>query len=254
LNQAVVDTAKANYAAGGAMTNPLYQSQDVQNALRLLYFQKCYLCERDAQYEGLVEHFLPHHRDRPERAFDWKNLHWCCSKCNARKRANKYKTFVPGTKIVATTLLLDPSDPPIPLEQVLTYDSDLRATPTQLFQQDSLAISTAEFLNDAIPQIERDACYRKLADLIIQGGCMSQWKTLIAAPVLDLQHFPAEERAAYLNAMDCADRLYLNFLGDNKPFCSSMRCIVENRLRLPVVRIRDIGRAFRGLNSLPDLY
>jgi len=151
-------------------------------------------------------------------------------------------------------LLCNPCDPPVAVEQVVSFDNELKATALPGHAQDVLALNTVSFLNDPLPQSERDACYRKLADLVFEANCKPEWEELIVANTLKLEEFEAPSRARYLRAMDYADRLYQAFLMEDKPFSTSMRCIVEGRLRISVSRLQEMGRAFRELQGWSARY
>lgn len=68
-----------------------YNNQEVKNALKIMYSEKCCYCENRIgveEYEN-IEHLKP--KSSPNfhmLAFSWDNLHWCCGKCNKKKRAN----------------------------------------------------------------------------------------------------------------------------------------------------------------------
>ena len=61
-----------------------YNGIEVVNALKLMFFGKCYLCERGDIQDVEVEHFVPHRGDEGLK-FDWHNLFYSCSRCNSIK-------------------------------------------------------------------------------------------------------------------------------------------------------------------------
>ncbi|EIX9775491.1 MULTISPECIES: hypothetical protein [Klebsiella pneumoniae complex] len=61
-----------------------YKSEDVIDALRVMFHNKCYLCEQDSLADPEVEHFVPHNRD-PLLKFGWGNLFYACRRCNGIK-------------------------------------------------------------------------------------------------------------------------------------------------------------------------
>jgi hypothetical protein len=61
-----------------------YNKEDVLAALQPMFFDKCYLCERDEIQDVEVEHFVPHKNDEALK-YDWDNLYYSCSRCNGIK-------------------------------------------------------------------------------------------------------------------------------------------------------------------------
>jgi uncharacterized protein (TIGR02646 family) len=63
-----------------------YNHADVVNVLKLMFHEKCYLCERNEIQDVEVEHFKPHMSVEADK-FDWNNLYYSCSRCNSIKGA-----------------------------------------------------------------------------------------------------------------------------------------------------------------------
>lgn len=61
-----------------------YNKEDVLKKLRPIFFDKCYLCERDDIQDVEVEHFIPHKQDNALK-YKWENLYYSCSRCNSIK-------------------------------------------------------------------------------------------------------------------------------------------------------------------------
>ncbi|EGQ8125714.1 HNH endonuclease [Vibrio parahaemolyticus] len=61
-----------------------YNKEDVLKKLRPMFFDKCYLCERDDIQDVEVEHFIPHKKDTALK-YNWENLYYSCSRCNSIK-------------------------------------------------------------------------------------------------------------------------------------------------------------------------
>lgn len=64
--------------------NVSYKEADVISALRLIFFDKCYLCEQASLSNPEVEHFLPHGGTKALK-FSWDNLFYVCRRCNGIK-------------------------------------------------------------------------------------------------------------------------------------------------------------------------
>ena len=62
----------------------VYNHADVVSILKPMFYEKCYLCERDKIQDVEVEHFDPHMKVEAKK-FDWNNLFYSCSRCNSLK-------------------------------------------------------------------------------------------------------------------------------------------------------------------------
>ncbi|HHX8585405.1 TPA: HNH endonuclease [Vibrio diabolicus] len=72
------------YPAPDSIANKQYNKDDVLKKLKPMFFEKCYLCERDDIQDVEVEHFVPHQSNRALK-YDWDNLYYSCSRCNSIK-------------------------------------------------------------------------------------------------------------------------------------------------------------------------
>lgn len=72
-----------------------YKGQDVINALRTMFYDKCYLCEQDSISAPEVEHFKPH-KNNPALLYGWSNLFYSCRRCNSIK-SNIYTGLLDGS-------------------------------------------------------------------------------------------------------------------------------------------------------------
>lgn len=66
--------------------NGTYRCEDVLNAIKEDFYNKCYICEWKKPTSINVEHFVPH-KGNKDLKFDWKNLFWSCYHCNNTKLA-----------------------------------------------------------------------------------------------------------------------------------------------------------------------
>lgn len=64
-----------------------YKGKDVIDALRAMFFDKCYLCEQDSISSPEVEHFVPHKKTAALK-YGWNNLFYSCRRCNSIKSYN----------------------------------------------------------------------------------------------------------------------------------------------------------------------
>lgn len=72
-----------------------YKGQDVIDALRAIFHDKCYLCEQDFISSPEVEHFVPHNKIAALK-FGWSNLFYSCRRCNSIK-INTYTNLLDGS-------------------------------------------------------------------------------------------------------------------------------------------------------------
>ncbi|MEH6496134.1 MAG: HNH endonuclease [Pseudomonas marincola] len=72
------------YPEPDSIKNKQYNKDDVLSTLRPMFFEKCYLCERDDIQDVEVEHFIPHQKDETLK-YNWNNLYYSCSRCNSIK-------------------------------------------------------------------------------------------------------------------------------------------------------------------------
>ncbi|MEZ9919679.1 HNH endonuclease [Vibrio breoganii] len=72
------------YPAPESIAKKQYNKDDVLKKLKPMFFEKCYLCERDEIQDVEVEHFVPH-QSNPALKYDWENLYYSCSRCNSIK-------------------------------------------------------------------------------------------------------------------------------------------------------------------------
>lgn len=81
--------------------NVSYKDADVIDALRSMFFDKCYLCEQASLSNPEVEHFVPH-GDTNALKFGWGNLYYACRRCNGIKsnsHINLLDCTVAGTNV-----------------------------------------------------------------------------------------------------------------------------------------------------------
>ena len=72
-----------------------YKGQDVIDALRTMFYDKCYLCEQDLIAAPEVEHFVPHNKS-PALLYGWANLFYSCRRCNSIK-SNIHTNLLDGS-------------------------------------------------------------------------------------------------------------------------------------------------------------
>lgn len=80
------------YPEPSCLAKKEYNHPDVVDALRDIFYDKCYLCERANIQDVEIEHLVPHEGNDVLR-FQWNNLFYSCSRCNSIK-SNKHKDIL----------------------------------------------------------------------------------------------------------------------------------------------------------------
>lgn len=73
-------------------TGRSYNTEHVNQALREVFYGKCYICENKEATSYQIEHLIPHRSDRKLK-YDWNNLFWVCAHCNNIK-SDKYEPIL----------------------------------------------------------------------------------------------------------------------------------------------------------------
>lgn len=73
-----------------------YNTENVNAALKEVFYGKCYICENKEATSYQIEHLQPH-RGEKELKYDWKNLFWVCAHCNNIK-LDEYEPILDCTK------------------------------------------------------------------------------------------------------------------------------------------------------------
>lgn len=76
--------------------NDMYNTSEVNRALREMFHGKCYICENKQVTSYQIEHLHAHRGDR-DLKYDWNNLFLACAHCNNTK-LGKYEPIVDCTK------------------------------------------------------------------------------------------------------------------------------------------------------------
>lgn len=84
-----------NIAAPECLGRRIYNHQSVVDSLRIIFYDKCYLCEQGQLSDPEIEHFIPH-EDNDNLKYSWGNLFYSCSRCNSIK-SNTYKNLLDCT-------------------------------------------------------------------------------------------------------------------------------------------------------------
>lgn len=84
--------------------NGNYNQPEVIDALKVVFNNKCYLCENKKITSYNIEHLKPHRNEDKNLKFSWENLFLACAHCNNIK-SDKYKYILDCTKIEVDKLI-----------------------------------------------------------------------------------------------------------------------------------------------------
>lgn len=73
-----------NIPAPACLSRNIYNDPTVTEALKIIFYGKCYLCEQARLSDPEIEHFIPHEGNQNLK-YDWNNLFYSCSRCNSIK-------------------------------------------------------------------------------------------------------------------------------------------------------------------------
>lgn len=79
-------------------TNGNYNQEEVLNALKKVFSNKCYICENKNVTSYNIEHLRPHKNASNDLKFSWDNLFLACAHCNNIKSDN-YEYVLDCTKV-----------------------------------------------------------------------------------------------------------------------------------------------------------
>lgn len=76
--------------------NSTYNTPEVNEALREMFYGKCYICENKDITSYQIEHLHPH-RGKADLKYDWDNLFLACAHCNNTK-LGRFEPIIDCTK------------------------------------------------------------------------------------------------------------------------------------------------------------
>lgn len=78
--------------------NGTYNTEEVLDALKLVFNNKCYICENKKITSYNIEHLRPHRNVDKDLKFKWENLFLSCSHCNNIK-SDKFHNILDCTEV-----------------------------------------------------------------------------------------------------------------------------------------------------------
>lgn len=104
LNSEKVIKAKEILEQEKNKNNGNYNQPEVVDALKVVFNNKCYLCENKKITSYNIEHLKPHRNEDKNLKFSWKNLFLACAHCNNIK-SDKYENILDCTEIEVDELI-----------------------------------------------------------------------------------------------------------------------------------------------------
>lgn len=101
----------------------IYAHEDVKQALKTIYHDKCYICECYVGDSYDVEHYLPK-KSFSHLGYTWGNLHKVCTQCNLAKESDQFFLKDSTSGNITDILLLDPSNPTYYIKDYLSFNLD----------------------------------------------------------------------------------------------------------------------------------
>ncbi|AHJ01824.1 hypothetical protein [Vibrio parahaemolyticus] len=235
------------------ISGSIYGHQDVKNSLKMLYFDKCYICEGDissGDYD--VEHYLPK-RYFPQLGYTWQNLHKACTGCNlAKENKNFFVTDEEGN--VTDIKLLDPSSLEYDIADYICFTIDSKAERVDIGQNPIVitkAINTIHYLNGDYPSAYgKELCYLRSnksssflrfcnETLVEHRGRLREIKLTISTYQLPEDSALLEIDQSICQSLINADNEYLS---EKAPFSTSTRVQLFPTLRITyaeLIRIKN---------------
>lgn len=231
----------------------IYRSDDVLSRLRTLYLHKCFLCEVVVEDKGVVEHFLPWHKDVPERAYQWENLNLSCDDCNNRKRKSPYRVPSDPRQAATRTDLIDPSNPPFgcKVEELIQFNKDCEAVSGGKESTKTEVNNTINFLNDPIPLRYRSRHWNELMRVVFESDCKRNWWAFRDMREINPADWDDDVFSDRISALERGDVVYERFLTERSPFYTCMRYVVFYVLRLSANDFERMSKAYRKYKNLP---
>ncbi|OQX26073.1 MAG: hypothetical protein BWK80_12285 [Desulfobacteraceae bacterium IS3] len=238
---------------GGEASSKIYRHNDVLSRLRELYLDKCFLCEIFVGNKGVVEHFLPWHKNFPARAYQWENLNLSCKDCNDRKRKSPYRIPANPHQAATRTDLIDPSNPPFgcKVDELIQFNKHREAVSGERESLKSEVINTIKFLNDPMPLCYRNRRWDEFIEVVFQADCKKDWWAFRDMREINPADWEDKVFCEKMSALERGDAIYEMFLRERSPFYTCMKYVVFHVLRLSANDFKRMSEAYRKYKGFP---
>lgn len=250
------------------VVNGIYGDETVKSALRRIYLNLCFLCQKDVRSRHVVEHFRPYNNFHPERAYDWSNLHLSCDKCNGEKIAEQYKRIDNSvtkeqyeevglsassrTKKIDDILLLDPTCDDV--ESLITFDFQTNEA-LSTDESHEKALLTAQLLNKHDLPSLRSAMYTSLSQFCESPDYFESWVRLKRIGPAFFHETLVDSEPSDIKLADFCFRLASSYFAINKPFNMYLKSVFNSSTHVSTQAIKHFARqhcTFEGI-TLPAL-
>ncbi len=104
LNSQKITDAKEVLEYEKSKKSGTYNKEEVLEALKLVFNNKCYICENKKITSYNIEHHIPHKNENIDLKFSWDNLFLSCNHCNNIK-SDKFENILDCTKVDVDELI-----------------------------------------------------------------------------------------------------------------------------------------------------
>lgn len=252
---AVVLAHLSNYKR---IDSAVYGHNDVKNSLKILYFDKCYICEGDVSAGFDVEHYLPK-KNFPSLGYTWSNLHKVCGGCNLAKERKEFLIYDASDRVVDVNLL-DPSSVNYKVEDYVEFNINSCAQ-IRAVGSDPAIVSKAQntvlYLNGQFPsqygkelKFLRSNSANRFLKFCIDSN-LSGLRDRIREINIDLINYiaPNEKKQKDIDQRIC--ELLINvddfYLSSSAPFSSSTRVHIYPALKITYQDMVAMKNKLRGI-------
>ncbi|WP_271270245.1 HNH endonuclease [Aliamphritea hakodatensis] len=150
------------YPAPDSIAKNQHNKEDILEALLPIFFEKCYLCERDEIQDAEVEHFVPHEGDKLLK-YAWENLYYACSRCNSIKSNSHIDLLDCADPTVDVGGLISCLMPSVPNGNIIVEPVSQNPT-TRTNNTVDLLNYCYNLENTALRKISRESLFEKMWD------------------------------------------------------------------------------------------
>jgi uncharacterized protein (TIGR02646 family) len=151
-----------SYPAPACLAKKKYNENEVLKALKPMFHEKCYLCERDEIHDVEVEHFVPH-KGVEALKFDWDNLYYSCSRCNSIKSSTHINLLDCTDKTIKVGTLISCKMPSAPSDDVQVKATTAKPT-AEIKNTVNLLTFCYNLDNTALRGISRESLMEQMWD------------------------------------------------------------------------------------------
>jgi len=260
---------KAHLTDHKKIRSDIYAHENVKQALKSIYHEKCYICECHVGDNYAVEHYLPK-QHFSHLGYTWENLHKVCNQCNLAKESDLF--FIKDlSNNITDILLLDPSNISYNISDYLSFNLDGEAILVNYGTDQSIcrkAEHTVNYLNGNLKKSQGKpfehasklnhlrsarigAFERSLRDnnlMIYLDNILSINSTINAYQA----QTNSENQQLDLDTYHFLANLFKNFLNDECVYCSTLRDYCFTVFKIKFENLKKILEHLRHIYRLPN--